>query len=350
RGPAKLILLGTYRPVDVALSQSPLKGLKQDLLIHGLCHEVPLERLEEANVADYLSLEFPGSDLPPTLAQLIYRHSGGNSLFMVAIVQDLLKKGVIASHGEIWSVTVPLEEFAPGVPETLQQLLELQFDSLNAFEQRVLRNASVVGERFTIRSLNSMLQTELTQVEDLCEALARKQQFIRSTGSKEFPGGESAAQYEFVHSLYRQALYRQLSDGSRARLHKSVGECLSEDYSTDVPEMASEIALHFELGREYLPAIEYLLLTAENATRKFAYRDAVQILEHALELASRTLPGAAVELEIQLLGRIGDAHYALGNMLESARAYKEQASRTAQAGVKAAQVNALSCLARTTVL
>src|SRR5262249_27087184 len=58
----------------------------------------------------------------------------------------------------------------------------------------------------------------------------------------------------------------------------------------------------------------------------------------------------AVELEIQLLGRIGDAHYALGNMLESARAYKEQASRTAQAGLKTAQVNAFSCLARTTVL
>jgi hypothetical protein len=55
-------------------------------------------------------------------------------------------------------------------------------------------------------------------------------------------------------------------------------------------------------------------------------------------------------LEIQIFGRIGDAWYALGNMLDSARAYEQQASRAEQGGLKADQVNALSCLARTTVL
>src|SRR5690349_7664834 len=135
RGLAKLVLLGTYRPADVVLSQSPLKRLKQDLLIHNLCHELPLERLEETAIADYLSAEFPGSNLPPALAKLIYRHSGGNSLFMVAIVQDMVKKGLIAADGETWSVTVPLEDFGPGVPESLQQLLEVQFDQLTQLEQ-----------------------------------------------------------------------------------------------------------------------------------------------------------------------------------------------------------------------
>jgi tetratricopeptide (TPR) repeat protein len=114
--------------------------------------------------------------------------------------------------------------------------------------------------------------------------------------------------------------------------------------------MASEVALHFELGREYLRAAEYLLITAENATRKFAYRDSVQILQHALRLASKIRSSAAIHLEIRILSRIGEAYYALGNMLESARAYEEEASRAAQAGLKTAQVNALSCLARTTVL
>src|SRR6266446_5751698 len=46
RGPAKLLLLGTYRPTDVIISQSPLKALKQDLLVHKLCREIALERLE----------------------------------------------------------------------------------------------------------------------------------------------------------------------------------------------------------------------------------------------------------------------------------------------------------------
>src|SRR5258707_10528435 len=45
RGPAKLVVVGTYRPADVIISQSPLKALKQDLLVHHLCHEITVERL-----------------------------------------------------------------------------------------------------------------------------------------------------------------------------------------------------------------------------------------------------------------------------------------------------------------
>src|SRR5690348_8307981 len=40
RGPCKLLVLGTYRPVDVILLQSPLKALRQDLVMHKLCFEI----------------------------------------------------------------------------------------------------------------------------------------------------------------------------------------------------------------------------------------------------------------------------------------------------------------------
>jgi hypothetical protein len=348
RGPAKLVILGTYRPVDVALSKSPLRGLKQDLLVHRLCHEVALERLEETDVAEYLAAEFPGNNFPAALARLIYRHSGGNSLFMVAIVQDMMKKGVMASGGEAWSVTVPLQDFALDVPDTLQQLLEVQFDGLNAAEQRLLRNASIIGDRFTVGILSSMLGAELNQVEDTCEQLGRKQQFIRSAGLQDFRDRDTAVQYEFVHSLHRQVLYRQLSAANRTRLHKTLGGLLADDRVSEIPDVASQIALHFELGHEYARAVEYLLLTAEGATRKFAYRDAIQILEHALRLASKT--STTAELEIRILGRIGEANYALGKMMDAAEAYKSAAARASSSGMKEAEIEALNFLACTTVL
>jgi hypothetical protein len=58
RGPAKLLLLGTYRPADVIISGSPLKPLKQDLVLHNLSHEIALERLEESDVAEYIAIKF----------------------------------------------------------------------------------------------------------------------------------------------------------------------------------------------------------------------------------------------------------------------------------------------------
>jgi predicted ATPase len=125
REAAKLMLLCTYRPVDVVLSNSSLKGLKQDLQVHRLCSEIALERLEEPLIAEYLATEFSEGNLPAGLATVIYRHSGGNALFMVAIVQDMLKRGLIARDNDGgWSLTTPLETIAPSVPETLQQMLE----------------------------------------------------------------------------------------------------------------------------------------------------------------------------------------------------------------------------------
>jgi predicted ATPase len=64
REPAKLLLVGTYRPVDLVLSQSPLRGLKQNLLVHSLCHEISIECLEEPDVAEYLRRLFDISCRP----------------------------------------------------------------------------------------------------------------------------------------------------------------------------------------------------------------------------------------------------------------------------------------------
>ena len=347
RGPAKLLLLGTYRPTDIIISQSPLKALKQDLLVHKLCREIALDRLEESDVAEYLTVEFAectfaGADL----AKLVHRHSGGNALFMVGIVQGMLKKGVIAQLQGKWALTVPLEKIAPAVPETLQQLIQVQFEQLSIFEQGILKSASVAGDRFSVWAVTGALEIESSRIEDACEGLAEKHQFIKAAGIHELANGQSSAHYEFRHSLYREVLYRQLSDVNRSKLHRLLGQRLKPLCSPSKPELAAELALHFEGGREYAQAISYLILAAENAARRFAYRDSIELLRHALGLAAKLSSSLGDELETRILEFIGDAHYALGAMAESTNAYGAAAARAAQTGLKAAQVSALTSLMR----
>src|SRR5258708_33392265 len=97
-----------------------------DLQVHQLCSEIALERLEEPSIAEYLATEFSRGNLPAGLATLIYRHSGGNALFMVAIVQDMLKRGLIGQDEDGWSLTKPLGTIALNGPEALPQKLETQ--------------------------------------------------------------------------------------------------------------------------------------------------------------------------------------------------------------------------------
>src|SRR5262249_48328873 len=67
-GPARLLLLGTYRPVEVLLRGHPLQTVKQDLGLHGQGVELPLELLTTAEVAQYLALRGAGgADLPPAV-------------------------------------------------------------------------------------------------------------------------------------------------------------------------------------------------------------------------------------------------------------------------------------------
>jgi tetratricopeptide (TPR) repeat protein len=111
------------------------------------------------------------------------------------------------------------------------------------------------------------------------------------------------------------------------------------------PEAAAEIASHFEEGREYEKAILYLIVAAENATHRYAHRESVETLEHALKLLSKLTPELAREFDVQILERIGDSQYALGDMERSAATYHTMATHAAEAGLLTAQANALMRLA-----
>ncbi len=191
-------------------------------------------------------------------------------------------------------------------------------------------------------------ESDLTsdEIENACERLADRQQFLRPAGFQELANGTVSAHYEFRHALYREAVYRRLSDVSRSRLHRLLAARLRTLCSPGRHELAAELALHFEEGREYDLAIEHFILAAENAAARFAYRDSIRVLQHALTLVPRVIMERQAEVEIQLLERIGDAHYWLGAMVDCARAYEAAAARAARDGLTPARVNALISLVR----
>jgi tetratricopeptide (TPR) repeat protein len=222
--------------------------------------------------------------------------------------------------------------------------------AIDAPEQRVLKSASVAGEQFSVWSISGTLDLDAEHIENLCEGLVERQRFISSAGIDELTKGNFSARYEFKHSLYREVIYRSLSDVNRSKLHRGVAERVKILCDSGKTELASELASHFEGARDYEQAIRYTILASENASRRFAYQDSIRILNQALDLASKVPALVHVEPEIRIFERIGDAHYALGDMTESARAFEAAAIRAADAGLRSDEVNALCCLARTTVL
>ena len=95
RQPARLLVLGTYRPVEVIVREHPLKVVEQELHLHQQCEELAVGFLAESDVAQYLSVRFPASRLPADLARAIHQRTDGNPLFMVNVVNDLIAQGVV---------------------------------------------------------------------------------------------------------------------------------------------------------------------------------------------------------------------------------------------------------------
>ncbi len=345
REPAKLLLLGTFRPADLIFSESPFKTLKQDLLLHHLCSDVSLERLKESDVADYVAAEYGNGDLPADLATLIHRHSDGNPLFMTAMLDHLVQQSILAKEARGWKLTVPLEQIDPGVPETLKQMLEVQLHHSSEAEQQLLKCASVAGQQFTAWAVATMMQADSSDVEEQCALSAERLQFLNACGLRELPNREFTLAFEFRHSLYREVLYRRLGPAQRVKYHRLLGEGLETLRSTTEHDAAAEMALHFEEGHDYERAIRYLMLAAENATRRYAHRESIATLEHAIELLSKIPSDRAHELDVQLLERLADSQYAMGDMERSAATYHVMATHAAEAGLLTTQANALMRLA-----
>jgi predicted ATPase len=115
--------------------------------------------------------------------------------------------------------------------------------------------------------------------------------------------GTVAARYGFLHALYQEVLYHRLTARRRQRLHQQIGEREEQGYGERAREIAAELALHFERGRGYRKAVQYLQQAGENAVRRFAYQEAVSLLTKGLELL-KTLPDtperAQQELTLQI--------------------------------------------------
>src|SRR5262245_48225920 len=301
REPARVLVLGTYRPAD--LVEHPLKAVKRELELHSLCEEIALSFLGIEAVTEYLARRFNQRDWPATFARMLHGRTDGNALFLVNTVDELLRQDQLREvHGR-WSLVVPLPNVVMETPETLWHMVDKQIERLTPDEQEVLALASVAGREFSAASAIPELMGP-NNAEALCDGLARRGQFLRAAGVAEWPDGTVAGRYAFIHALYQEVLYARIPVAHRIAAHLRTGERLERGHGRRASEIAGELAMHFEHGRDLVRAARYHGQAGETALRQHGYREAVGHVTQALEML-RTQPDSEErrqqELTLQLM-------------------------------------------------
>lgn len=187
--PARLLLIGAYRPEVVYADSHPFRSVFHELQAHRLCNELTLAPLTEAETHAYLTAVFPTNTFRAELTHVLQERTEGNPLFLTSLLETFVNRGIFDHRHGAWALTQPIEALAKETPVSFRLLLERQSERLTEEEQHLLAAASVAGAEFSAAAVAHALEKDIVFVETRCESLARRRQFLRATGVCAWPDG-----------------------------------------------------------------------------------------------------------------------------------------------------------------
>ena len=253
--------------------------------------ELPLAPLERS-AALLLTIQLTeDAPLPAHVAATIAERSDGSPLFVTEMV-GAMRAG--ADHHTL--------------PESVEGLMALQIDELSSADRGVLRQASVMGARFTRAGLIAALELDETRAVEVLERLGG---LLLADGS----GGLS-----FRHGLLRDAAYHGLPFRRRRALHRRVGESLELGADGDVSDVAGELTHHFFEAGVWEKALRYGLIAGARARAVYANVDAATVLDRAVAAGARWR-AARPEAVMLAAEALGDVRLSLGEFERARSAY-----------------------------
>jgi DNA-binding winged helix-turn-helix (wHTH) protein/predicted ATPase len=315
RDPAHLLILGTYRPVDVIVHAHVLRSIVAEFQHHPQYAELVLDYLSAAAVAAYLRQRCGEKPVSPGLPQLLHQRTGGNPLFVVAMVDELVRQGLLETGEDAGGSQGALAVLREVIPTSLRQYIEQHIEQLSEADQALLEAASVAGHTFSVAAVAAGVVQAPETIEARYTAFARQGRFIQASGTETWPDGTVTACYQFRHALYHEVVYARVSAGYQVRLHQQIGARKEAGYRAQARQIAAELAVHFTRGRDTWRAVRYLQYAGENALRRSACQEAITQLTAALDLLA-TLPEGRERLQHELL-----VQTTLGPVLSVAKGY-----------------------------
>ena len=254
-----------------------------------------------------------GSDaVASDLVRVLLEKGEGNPLFVEEIVRQLRETGgIVVEGGE-----ARLHEAKLHVPETIHDIIAARIDRLAEAVKQTLQVASVVGREFAVPLVSRVLQIN--------GALAS---YLRDLHVLDFvfpsrPGPEPV--YSFKHALTQEVAYGGLLERRRRLYHASVGLALEEFYAGRLDEVVELLAYQFGRSGEDEKAVDYAILAAEKAQRRWANTEA---LAHFAAAAKRleTMPDTEPNRlrRIDAVVKQGEIMFALGRHAEHIEALDE---------------------------
>jgi class 3 adenylate cyclase/tetratricopeptide (TPR) repeat protein len=327
-GDAALLLIGTYRDVDLDLHDPFVAGIEQ-LARLPLVTRVTLKRLNVNEVAAILH-GLSGRAPPERLVQLIFSETEGVPFFVEEVYRHLTEENRLLDAAGDWLPDGRIGELE--VPETVRLVLGHRIDRISETAQRIMTTAACIGRTFSFGFLAELADETEDRLLDALEEAERARLVL--------PEGIRQPRFLFAHEQIRQTLLGRLSFVRRQRLHRRVADTMERLYADQLDEHVSELAHHLVQGGAHDRAAKYLLDAGTAAAARLATPEALDFFARAAELAGRGVTRrAALRARGELLLNLYRGREAIDDL--------EQATReAAEAGATAEEMEAQLRLGR----
>ena len=211
--------------------------------------ERPLEEIRLApltrRAAERLCVATLGAAAGPEQIASVVELADGNAFYLEELI-----RGVAAG--------------APSLPVTVLGMVQARLDSLDDETRRVLRAASVFGERFWRGGVGALVgERGARGLDERLDELVERELIVRRV-SATLPDERELV---FRHALVREAAYASLTSADRALGHRLAGAWLERVAGGDDSALGYVMALaqHFDLGTEPDKALRWYRRGAEQA-------------------------------------------------------------------------------------
>ncbi|MEZ4590658.1 MAG: AAA family ATPase [Chloroflexota bacterium] len=256
------LVVAAYRSEE-AVEQPALSLLLAEFARQGVSHLGlnPLTQREIEQLASYLWPRLaPG--YRPHVAAMLAAASGGNALFVTAVLQELASADQVPSD-------LP-------VPASVQALMQRRLQRLSPGARQVLEALAVLDGGGTLRQLQQICARSVEETEQALE-------WGMQWGMVDANAAPAGTRYQFQHDLVREAVYGTLTAVRQQRLHRRTAVWLAQRAERQPvsrqQEAAETILYHARQGEAFDLVFYWARLAADHHRHIFAYQEMLRALD-----------------------------------------------------------------------
>ncbi len=304
----RVILVGAFRPSDVALgrggSRHPLVPIINELTRYYGYVLIDLDHIPDLVTRHFVDalVDAEPNQLDAGFRQALYEHTQGHALFTVELLQHMQERGdLVRDEAGRWVTDGDVDW--TDLPARVEGVIEERIGRLDDELKEMLTVASVQGESFTAEVVARVQEmAERAAVRQLSRALTQEHRLVSPQGVVKI-GRLRLSLYRFLHNLFQQYLYGNLTQAERIYLHRDVGEVLEALFEGQTDQVAAQLARHFEEAGFNDKAATYHLQAATRALEMSAHQEATVHTDQGLALVADLPPGRekqALELGLRI--------------------------------------------------